>query len=550
MPTISIDGQTVEVPAGGTILDGARKLGIEIPTLCYREGHEPLTSCFVCVVRVQGMARFVPACAARAEEGMVVQSETEEVHAARRAALELLLSEHLGDCLGPCQTTCPAHMNIPQMIRHIAAGRLREALITVKERIALPAVLGRICPELCERGCRRAQWDSPVSICLLKRFVADADLASGSPYLPECRPATGKRVAIVGAGPAGLSAAYYLQQEGIACTIFDERAEPGGMLRYGVPEKRLPRSVLDAEINWIARLGVHFRQGIRLGQDVALGELRQEYDAVLLAVGPVQKETALHWGLSLAEHGLHVDRNTLATEVPGVFAAGSAVVPSRHAVRAVGEGRVAAHSIAFSLLHSPSSQSKGSERAHDSATVVPPRTRDFNVRMGRLEPEELVPFLARASEQARHVPSGGLGAGFSEEEAHAEALRCLHCDCGKVAECLLRHYAIVYGASPLRYRSERRRYECQRGASGVVFEPGKCIRCGICVQIAEEAKEELGLTFVGRGFEVRVGVPFNASLDEGLRRVARACVRACPTGALAEERHEPESAGAVPQEEG
>ncbi|MBI3944962.1 MAG: (2Fe-2S)-binding protein [Armatimonadetes bacterium] len=532
MPIIQIDNQPVEVPPGGTILDGARKLGIEIPTLCHREGHEPLTSCFVCVVRVTGMARLVPSCATRAVEGMVVASETEEVRAARRTALELLLSDHLGDCLGPCQNVCPAHMDIPRMIRHIAAGRLREALITVKERIALPAVLGRICPELCEKGCRRAQQDSPVSICILKRHVADVDLASGEPYLPECRPATGKRVAIVGAGPAGLAAAYYLQQEGIACTLLDEREAPGGMLRYGVPDADLPRDVLDAEIALIARLGARFRTRTRLGVDVSLGELREEYHAVLLAVGPVAKDAATAWGLAMGGHGLKVERHTLAAGLPGLFAAGSAVIPSRHAVRAVGDGRVAARSIA-TYLSAIIRQNNEEHHPHGGTGKALPGAREFNVRIGRMEAEELAQLAARVSPSGRREPAGD--AGFGEEEARAEALRCLHCECCKLTECRLRRHAIAYDASPTEYRAERRRYERQATGSGVVFEPGKCIACGICVQIASEAQEELGLTFIGRGFDVRVGVPFSASLDEGLRRVARECARACPTGALAEE---------------
>ncbi|MHC4890884.1 MAG: FAD-dependent oxidoreductase, partial [Planctomycetota bacterium] len=232
MPKLTIDNRQVEVDNGVTILDAAGKLRIEIPTMCFLKGHKASTSCMVCLVKVEGLGKLVPSCGTIAQDGMRVESDSEEVRQARRAALELLLSDHLGDCIGPCQITCPARMNIPLMIRQIAGGSLRDAIATVKKDIALPAVLGRICPKPCERVCRRAAFDEAVSICLLKRCVADIDLQSPNLYLPPCKTTQDKRVAIVGAGPAGLAAAYYLTQDGLSCTLFDEHEQPGGTLRY------------------------------------------------------------------------------------------------------------------------------------------------------------------------------------------------------------------------------------------------------------------------------------------------------------------------------
>ena len=517
MPTLTIDNRQLEVEDGATILDAARKLGIEIPTLCFREGCRPETSCLVCVVRVNGSEGLVPACATKVAEGMTVESGTEEVRAARRTALELLLGDHLGDCVGPCQSICPAHMDIPRMIRLIAAGRVEEAVATVKERIPIPAVLGRICPELCEKGCRRGDLDSPVAIRLLKRYVGDCDIASENPYLPECRPPTGKRVAIIGAGPAGLSAAYYLARDGHGCVIFDDHEQPGGMLRYGVPEDALPRGVLDAEVRSILRLGIEFRPGVRVGQEVSLGDLSREFDAVLVATGEMTSEAAELLALPLAGKGLRADRKTqMMTAVPGVFVAGSALSPSRHAVRAVGSGRAAACSI--SQYFAGESLSGGD--------------RPYTVHMGRLDEQELAAFAAEAPRYGRLTPAGGEWVGFSEDEARGEAERCLHCDCAGLAGCKLREWAMRYGASARRYRDDRRTFQRESTHPAVVYESGKCIACGLCVQIAGRAQSRLGLTFIGRGFDVRVGVPFDESLAAGLEETARECAQACPTGAL------------------
>ncbi|MFZ5830133.1 MAG: FAD-dependent oxidoreductase, partial [Planctomycetota bacterium] len=231
MPRLTIDQRPVEVPPGATVLDAARLLGIDVPMLCYRDGCSPSTSCLVCMVKLAGSGKLVPACGTPAEDGMAVESETDEVHQVRRSALELLLSDHLGDCLAPCLFACPAEMDIPKMLRQIAAGDLRGAIATVKADIALPAVLGRICPAPCEKTCRRTTTDGAVAICQLKRFVADADLATPNRYVPPCDAESGKRVAIIGGGPTGLAAAYYLRQQGHACTIYEQQNQLGGRLR-------------------------------------------------------------------------------------------------------------------------------------------------------------------------------------------------------------------------------------------------------------------------------------------------------------------------------
>lgn len=517
MPKLTIDNQEVEVPAGATILDAARKLGLEIPTLCFRGDCTPSTSCMACLVRLLPQGKLVPSCAFKAEENMRVESESADVRAMRRAAIEFLLSDHFGDCMGPCHVTCPAHMNIPLMIRQIAGGDMESAITTVKADIALPAILGRICPKPCEGACRRGGADSPVAICLLKQYAADVDLASGHPYLPPRAAPNGKKVAIVGSGPTGLAAAFHLQQAGIDCTVFDANELPGGPLRYKIPAERLPRSVLDGEIEIIAQLGAAFKMNARLGVDYSLEELRGEFDAVLIAFGEIKPEGVTALGLRHSPHGVAVEKETWQTNIPGVFAAGDAVRKSRVSIRSVAEGKFAARAIEKFV----------------SGKKILPEPKPFNSRLGTLDKTQALKFVEHASSIDRRDPIRGLTQGFDASEAIAEAQRCLHCDCRKADNCRLRTYACFTGASQARYKGEKRPVEFVDDHPFVIYEAGKCIRCGICIQVAQKHAEPLGLSFVGRGFEVKVSVPFHASLAEGLQKAAEECAAACPTGALA-----------------
>lgn len=516
MTTLRVDGRAVTVPAGTTILQAARRVGIEIPTLCYQEGCRAETSCLVCVVGLNGSQRLVPSCATVAQEGMEVESETPRIHAARRTALELLLGDHLGDCVGPCRVVCPARMDIPRMIRLISAGRMAEAVAVVREHIPLPAVLGRICPELCEKGCRRSQVDGPVAIRLLKRQVGDWALQHPEACPPVRGPATGRRVAIVGAGPAGLAAAFYLNRAGHECTLLDDQPRPGGMLRRGPDEAALPREVLDAEVDAILAEGIGLRAPVVVGLDVTLDELRREHDAVVVAVGGMPDGNSGALGLPVEGAGLRADRETQMTDLPGVFVAGSAQSPVEQAVRAVAGGHSAAVAVGEWLAGLP----------------VRGLRRPYSVHMGKLAEADLAAFARSAPAYPRLAPQGGERMGFSEVEARAEADRCLRCDCAGRGKCRLRKWAARYEARPGHYHDRRRTFARDETHPEVSYEPGKCIACGLCIQVAAQHGEELGLSFVGRGFPVRVGVPFAEPLREGLKVAARACAQVCPTGAL------------------
>ncbi|MGQ9484137.1 MAG: NAD(P)-binding protein [Desulfosoma sp.] len=188
--------------------------------------------------------------------------------------------------MAPCKAACPAGISVQGYIALIAQGRYREALDLIRKDNPLPAVCGRVCHHPCEKVCSRGAVDEPVAIDFLKRFVCDWEAQNGPGPLPAKKEANGRRVAIVGAGPAGLTAAYYLALEGYSVTIFEAMPEPGGWLRYGIPEYRLPRQVLKAEIDYIQRLGVEIRTNTALGKDFQLEDLRREgYEAFFLAIG-------------------------------------------------------------------------------------------------------------------------------------------------------------------------------------------------------------------------------------------------------------------------
>jgi predicted molibdopterin-dependent oxidoreductase YjgC len=151
--------------------------------------------------------------------------------------------------------------------------------------------------------------------------------------------------------------------------------------------------------------------------------------------------------------------------------------------------------------------------------------------MGRLDAEELKSCMALAGDQARQSP-GSSEQGFTSAQAQEEALRCLHCDCRKPLACKLRHYSQVYGAQTSSYKAERRKFAQSIQHPELIYEPGKCIACGLCIKITDQEAEELGLTFVGRGFDIRMAVPLDKTMNEALQKTVQACTQACPTGAL------------------
>ncbi len=511
MIKLKINNTEIQVEDGTSVMKAAQNMGIDIPNLCWHDELEHFTSCMLCLVKDQKNGRLFPSCSVKATDGLEIVTDDAEIKEARQTGLELLLSEHTGDCEAPCQIACPAHMNIPLMNRLIAADKFDESLEVVKRDIALPAVLGRICPAPCEGACHRKTVDEPVSICLLKRFVGDEGAS------PKIIPAekTGKKVVVIGAGPAGLAAAYYLQLKGVQVTLMDKNEKAGGLLRTAISNEILPKEILDKEIEVILNTGVEFQGGIEINTEY-FETLKKDFDAVVIATGVISEDSN-KFGLSATPKGIVADKNSYQTSDEKVFAIGNVLRSSRLAVRSVGQGK----EVAFSVLQFFNGQEPKGE------------PRMFNSRFGRLISTEFAEYLKESVKDKRTWPEKGGRSGFSKEEAIAEALRCLHCDCRAIDDCKLRIYSDQYQADQKRFKtSERRNITKMMNHGSVIYEPQKCIKCGICVRLTEKYTEKFGFTYIGRGFDVEIGIPFNEELKLGLTATAEKVAKGCPTGAI------------------
>ncbi|MBM4400024.1 MAG: FAD-dependent oxidoreductase, partial [Candidatus Cloacimonetes bacterium] len=287
MPNIEVtlNGNKVTAQTGMTILDLARRLGIEIPTLCHDDELKPFGSCWVCAVEVKGRRGFVTSCGTYLTGGMEITTDSEEIHQARKMALELLVSDHYADCEAPCKIACPDHVDVQSYVSLIANGQYHEAVRVIKDTLPMPLSIGRVCPAFCERECRRQLVEEQIAIRQLKRYAADSDLNDYWTYVPEKDAENGKKIAIIGGGPSGLTCGYYLSNKGYGIDVFEASPQAGGWLRYGIPEYRLPKAILDKEIEQMCTNGMKIRTNVEMGKDIFLDDLSRKYDAVYVAIG-------------------------------------------------------------------------------------------------------------------------------------------------------------------------------------------------------------------------------------------------------------------------
>ena len=288
----------ITVQESVTILESAERAGIYIPTLCHVRGQNSTNPCGLCVVEVEGNETPVRACETKIEDGMRITTDSERLKELRSQRLAILAETHFGDCKAPCNLTCPGQINVQGYIAHVAKGQYEEALRLVMERNPFPFSVGRVCPRFCETKCRRVLLEDPIAINHLKRFVADWCMANKIDLrIPKESP-SGRKVAVIGGGPSGLTGAYFLTRKGHAVTVYEAAPELGGMLRYGFPEFKIPKAVLDYEINTLLKLGIQVKTGQKWGVDYTLQDLKdQAFDAILIAIGnPVDKDLEIPGG--------------------------------------------------------------------------------------------------------------------------------------------------------------------------------------------------------------------------------------------------------------
>lgn len=285
-----INNIEVEAEAGELLINVARRYGVDIPSLCHNEKVKSYGACGVCVVESAKGGKLMRSCSTEVGpqfEGMEICTESDRVVRARKVALELLMTDHTGDCRPPCMLECPAHTDCQGYVGLIANGFAEEAVKLIMEKIPLPASIGRVCPHPCEKACRRAALEEPVSIANLKRFAADVNLEKGKDaYKPAVAAETGKKVAVIGGGPAGLTAAASLRAKGHTVDVFDMMPEMGGMLRYGIPEYRLPKAVVAEEVALLASMGITMHNNVKIGEgEYTLENMSAKYDSVIVAIG-------------------------------------------------------------------------------------------------------------------------------------------------------------------------------------------------------------------------------------------------------------------------
>lgn len=281
-----IDGQEITAQEGITVLTAARRAGIHIPTLCRVGDKNAEQPCKLCLVEIDGDKTPLRSCMTIVKEGMRVVTSSDELVEQRKERLTILVATHFGDCKAPCNLTCPGQINVQGYIAHIAKGQYEEAMRLIMERNPFPFSVGRVCPRFCETRCRRILVDEPVSINHLKRFVADWCMANKIDLKLSREPATGKRVAVIGGGPAGLTNAFYLARKGHQVTVFEAMPKLGGMLRYGIPDYKISPKILDYETSAILRLGISVRFEQRWGEDFLLQDLKdQGFDAIFIGTG-------------------------------------------------------------------------------------------------------------------------------------------------------------------------------------------------------------------------------------------------------------------------
>jgi heterodisulfide reductase subunit A-like polyferredoxin len=331
----------------------------------------------------------------------------------------------------PCTATCPLHCNAQGYVALISQGKFKEALALVRQTLPFPGILAYACAHPCERECKRIEEDRPVSICDLKRFLIDHVEESEFEFSPPEE--RSQKIAVIGSGPSGLTAAYDLRQKGYRVTIFESRGEIGGLLTHGFPSYRLPRQVIEKDLAVIEKMGIEVRLKTEVGKDISPEMLLQSFDAIYLAAGMAGAEsmTLLFKGLKRTRRGtVQADAVTLETGLKRVFAGGDLVTGPGTTIDSMAQGRKAAISIDRCLR----GEDLLREGDWEGSQISPMRS---TLPSSKRDEREIPPDMVRP-----------LREGLTAEGAMEEAKRCLNCggcsDCGECSK-YCQPKAVAYG---------------------------------------------------------------------------------------------------------
>lgn len=330
----------------------------------------------------------------------------------------------------PCTATCPLHCNVQGYVALISSGKFKEALALIREKLPFPRILAYACSHPCERECKKIEEDRPISICDLKRFLVDHVQEPDFEFtLSEEKD---KKIAIIGSGPSGLTAAHDLRRMGYRITLFESKNEIGGLLTHGFPSYRLPKEVVEKDLSIIHKMGIEIRLNTEVGRDLSVEDLLQTFDAIYIAVGSTSAESfiRLFKGLKKTRRGtIQVNPLTLETALKGVFAGGDAVTGPGTIIESMAHGRKAAISLDRYLR----GEELTSEREMEGKQISPMRA---ELPDSKRDERETLPEMVKP-----------LQPGLTPEEAIKEASRCLSCggcsDCGECAK-YCQPKAVVY----------------------------------------------------------------------------------------------------------
>jgi len=403
--------------------------------------------------------------------------------------LEQLADEILLRCRGEgpanCVARCPLRVDARGYVQLTKEGRYQEALQLVRDKLPFPGVLGFLCAHPCELHCKRMDEDSAIRIRDIKRFLAEWE--PGEPqHVLDRAPARPEKIAVVGSGPAGLIAAHDLARAGYQVTVFEQEAEIGGCLVHKIPGWRLPRRVVDRDLSIIAALEIEVRTGVRVGRDIGLDELRNDFQAVLLLAGYGGGLELLRAG----RHGLHstirdtvrADPVTCETGIPGIFAGGDAVSGPTTVIQALALGRRCAESAHRQLT--------GEDLREDRESPLPPRPLwTLEIDEAERQSRERTPVML----QPHNEPLGEAG-------AREDAERCLDCECGLcVQDC---EFLAKHCGSP---KDLARRVNDDWRADDALKMVYSCNICSLCATVCPENLDTGALLIEARREAVQEG---------------------------------------------